>query len=330
MRSHIRNETNDADLWAESEASNAVTAEPLNGLAGHALISSAEEPPAKTSASPAAEQDSEASDPAYSSSSPGSPMSLFGPEDGSSLRTFPDFFPALAELEADETSRSYLRRWPTSGFTTSPGECWTAATSECPSGGDVSSSLPDVLLDHVPSRFFLSPRAAAGILRRAEKRGRELPQALHLALTQLASTNPDDAKRTTSTSSTPSTDRQEDPTTTAHKQAISSPGASRPATDTTEKPRTLWSAEPSDPTCDPAPTTTEGSSPTPSDQRASMPARTGPDEERPSLSRDPSAAATTERVDDPRTIPTSSVRRLTPTECERLQGFPDQWTVLPK
>ena len=22
------------------------------------------------------------------------------------------------------------------------------------------------------------------------------------------------------------------------------------------------------------------------------------------------------------------MRRLTPTECERLQGFPDQWTVL--
>jgi site-specific DNA-cytosine methylase len=28
-----------------------------------------------------------------------------------------------------------------------------------------------------------------------------------------------------------------------------------------------------------------------------------------------------------RAAATSSVRRLTPTECERLQGFPDQWTV---
>jgi DNA (cytosine-5)-methyltransferase 1 len=25
----------------------------------------------------------------------------------------------------------------------------------------------------------------------------------------------------------------------------------------------------------------------------------------------------------------SAVRRLTPTECERLQGFPDRWTLLP-
>ena len=25
----------------------------------------------------------------------------------------------------------------------------------------------------------------------------------------------------------------------------------------------------------------------------------------------------------------SAVRRLTPTECERLQGFPDDWTLVP-
>ena len=25
-------------------------------------------------------------------------------------------------------------------------------------------------------------------------------------------------------------------------------------------------------------------------------------------------------------VPGSSIRRLTPTECERLQGFPDGWT----
>lgn len=26
-------------------------------------------------------------------------------------------------------------------------------------------------------------------------------------------------------------------------------------------------------------------------------------------------------------FPTAAVRRLTPVECERLQGFPDQWTA---
>ena len=29
------------------------------------------------------------------------------------------------------------------------------------------------------------------------------------------------------------------------------------------------------------------------------------------------------------TKPTMQVRRLTPTECERLQGFPDGWTAIP-
>jgi len=28
-------------------------------------------------------------------------------------------------------------------------------------------------------------------------------------------------------------------------------------------------------------------------------------------------------------VQTMSVRRLTPTECERLQGFPDGWTAIP-
>ena len=44
------------------------------------------------------------------------------------------------------------------------------------------SSLPDVLEATVPSRFFLSPKAAAGILRRARKRGRDLPEPLERAL----------------------------------------------------------------------------------------------------------------------------------------------------
>jgi hypothetical protein len=119
-----------------------------------------------------------------SSSSHGSQTSLFQPEGTSSSRTFPDYFPA----KADEISPSFSRRWPSSGFTTSPGECWTADTSECPSGGGVSSCLADVIQDNVASKYFLSPRAAAGILRRAEKRGRELPSHLLAALEAVART----------------------------------------------------------------------------------------------------------------------------------------------
>lgn len=61
-----------------------------------------------------------------------------------------------------------------------------------------------------------------------------------------------------------------------------------------------------------------------------MPARTGPGEEPRPPSQDPSEAETTEQDDAASTTQTSStVRRLTPTETERLQGFPDGWTVLP-
>jgi 5-methylcytosine-specific restriction endonuclease McrA len=109
-----------------------------------------------------------------------------GMEGGSSLRTYPDFLAPMEEL----TSGSYSRRWPASGFTTSPGELWTADTSECHSGGGEYSSLPDVLEATVPERFYLSQKAAAGILRRAAKRGRELPAALESALRELAETGP--------------------------------------------------------------------------------------------------------------------------------------------
>jgi hypothetical protein len=38
----------------------------------------------------------------------------------------------------------------------------------------------------IPGRFFLSAQACSGILRRAEKRGKALPQALGLALREVA------------------------------------------------------------------------------------------------------------------------------------------------
>lgn len=68
-------------------------------------------------------------------------------------------------------------------------------SSEKPSD---TNSLSDVLEQgQVPTKFFLSQKACRGILRRAEKRGRELPPALRQALTQAATadkttTNTDD------------------------------------------------------------------------------------------------------------------------------------------
>lgn len=79
--------------------------------------------------------------------------------------------------------------WRNSGMG-SPTECWTLSTSEwnrtlTPSHSDGGvCSLSDVLeaTGSVPGRFYLSPKACAGILRRAEKRGKVLPEALRMAL----------------------------------------------------------------------------------------------------------------------------------------------------
>jgi len=55
--------------------------------------------------------------------------------------------------------------------------------SMCPRDGGVSSSLVDVLeTSGSLAKYFLSPKACAGILRRAEKRGKELPPMLKTAL----------------------------------------------------------------------------------------------------------------------------------------------------
>ena len=65
----------------------------------------------------------------------------------------------------------------------SPIEFLTLNTSEFPNEG-VESSLLDVLtvIGEVPQRYYLTPRASRGILRRADKRGRKIAPSLRLAL----------------------------------------------------------------------------------------------------------------------------------------------------
>lgn len=63
---------------------------------------------------------------------------------------------------------------------------WTASSALFPSD-DVVCSLSDILVTHgVPLQYFLSERACAGILRRAEKRGKSLPPLLREALLAIA------------------------------------------------------------------------------------------------------------------------------------------------
>lgn len=103
----------------------------------------------------------------------------------SSSKTYQDFSLVIK----GKTWRSSSVRWLNSGMAWDTGFS-TLATSECRSAdGECSSSesrLTDVLEPSAPQRFYLSARAAKGILRRAEKRGRSLPAELDTALRALA------------------------------------------------------------------------------------------------------------------------------------------------
>ena len=61
------------------------------------------------------------------------------------------------------------------------GSLGTLNTSECPKDV-VESSLWQILLDTVPSRYWLSRKACRGMLRRADCRGKLLPELLEIAL----------------------------------------------------------------------------------------------------------------------------------------------------
>lgn len=55
-----------------------------------------------------------------------------------------------------------------------------------PNAASVSSLSQILEMEPIPPRYFLSLTACAGILRRAEKRGKALPEQLHQALQQVA------------------------------------------------------------------------------------------------------------------------------------------------
>src|SRR3990172_6439430 len=75
--------------------------------------------------------------------------------------------------------------WRNSGMG-SPTEFLTLSGSEWPKDAAVCS-LSDILeTGDVPQRYYLSPKACAGILRRAAKRGKKLPPLLADALKAVA------------------------------------------------------------------------------------------------------------------------------------------------
>jgi hypothetical protein len=71
--------------------------------------------------------------------------------------------------------------WCEAGVVTSDGESWTPNIGEFPNV-ERESLLSQILEDNVPQKYYLSPKACMGILRRAERRGKELPPMLQTAL----------------------------------------------------------------------------------------------------------------------------------------------------
>ena len=63
---------------------------------------------------------------------------------------------------------------------------WTPNISDWPNDADVCSLSQVLEMGSIPQRYFLSGTACAGILRRAEKRGKDLPPNLQSALRSVA------------------------------------------------------------------------------------------------------------------------------------------------
>jgi len=76
-------------------------------------------------------------------------------------------------------------RWQNSGMG-SPTECLTLNTSEWPKDADVCLLLDILETGDLPHRYYLSAKACAGILRRAEKRKEKLPELLKAVLRLVA------------------------------------------------------------------------------------------------------------------------------------------------
>lgn len=92
--------------------------------------------------------------------------------------------PACYPVTEGEILPSSFEGWQNSGMA-SAGGFLTHSSSEYPNGAAVCS-LSGILETDVPQKYFLSARAARGILRRAKKRGKQLPPLLETALEQAA------------------------------------------------------------------------------------------------------------------------------------------------
>src|SRR6188472_2244504 len=160
-------------------------------------ILSSEAPPARASASPAiaAALPTRAATSPSPTSAPSTQLTLFGASPrtspaGSACPTTPsdtfwaDWSERMPHSFRQEDNPGQTRVWLMDPGEPQRGASAMLSISAFPNAEHVClSSLHEVLeTGVVHPRYFLSSKACAGILRRAEKRGRKLPQALQEAL----------------------------------------------------------------------------------------------------------------------------------------------------
>jgi hypothetical protein len=108
------------------------------------------------------------------------------PEQTNSPVSFAEVKSFVAEFYERIAEQTSLRSFPLLGLSglMERGRFLTLNTLALHSADSACSvcSLSEVLEPHVAPKYFLSPTAAKGILRRAEKRGKTLPETLSQAL----------------------------------------------------------------------------------------------------------------------------------------------------
>lgn len=145
-----------------------------------------EEAPARVSASP--EEERAWKESLLCASSIGELYATFARR-GFSGRTSPEYFPPETTL-----SDSFSGKWKNSGMAWH-GERLTLSSSEWPSDAAVCSLSDTLETGGVPQRYSLTPKACAGILSRAERRGKSLPEPLASVLQAVASSSTREQER---------------------------------------------------------------------------------------------------------------------------------------
>lgn len=295
--------TSEIVLFHESKGASVTPgsiARALRSGASHSyqFVLSPSAPPARTSPSPEKGRGCVVSNQASTSRPSGSSGRCVRPRPVPTLallcgKTSPEHF----QVAEEPTSIPHFRRWQTAGLWRSRGGCWTLNASESPNDA-AGCSLSRILQRNTPTKYSLSPRAARGILRRAERRGVKLPGMLDRALRSLLQSDTVNSDKAI----VPKASGRSEPTGRATSSA--SRGITKPAGVMTRPTSGSVTTEAGDPTWQDSAKTSGGNSGSPPIPDSSPPAGESLDRGTPQL----------------------FIRRLTPLECERLQGFPDGWT----